>query len=78
MKSQYIWKNALKLIPGGNGLLSKRPLRFLPSGWPTYFKDAKGININSLDNKNYKDFSIMGIGTAILGYAICYVEKKVK
>ena len=78
MKSQYIWKNALKLIPGGNGLLSKRPLRFLPSGWPTYFKDAKGININSLDNKNYKDFSIMGIGTAILGYANSHVDKQVK
>tara|TARA_B100000963_G_C22638361_1_gene678920 strand:+ start:6117 stop:7409 length:1293 start_codon:yes stop_codon:yes gene_type:complete len=78
MKSKFIWKKALKLIPGGNGLLSKRPLRFLPSGWPTYFKDAKGIDINSLDNKNYKDFSIMGIGTAILGYANNYVDKKVK
>ena len=78
MKSKNIWKNALKLIPGGNGLLSKRPLRFLPSGWPTYFKDAKGINIKALDNKNYKDFSIMGIGTAILGYSNSYVDKKVK
>ena len=67
-----------KINSGGNGLLSKRPLRFLPSGWPTYFKDAKGIDINSLDNKNYKDFSIMGIGTAILGYANNYVDKKVK
>ena len=70
MRSKNIWKNALKLIPGGNGLLSKSPLRFLPSGWPTYSKDANGININSLDNKIYNDFSIMGIGTAILGYFI--------
>ena len=46
-----------------------KTFKILPSGWPTYFKDAK-ININSLDNKNYKDFSIMGIGTAILGYLI--------
>ena len=78
MKSRLIWNKAKKLIPGGNGLLSKRPLRFLPNGWPTYYSKAKGINITSLDNKKFKDFSIMGIGTAILGYANSKIDNKVK
>tara|TARA_B100000686_G_scaffold187572_1_gene194312 strand:- start:2712 stop:4007 length:1296 start_codon:yes stop_codon:yes gene_type:complete len=76
--NNLIWKKAEKIIPGGNGLLSKRPLRFLPNGWPTYFKKAKGINIWTLQNKKYIDFSIMGVGTAILGYANSTVDQKVK
>ena len=78
MNSQSIWKKAEKIIPGGNGLLSKRPKRFLPIGWPTYYKKAKGIYLWTLDNKKLIDFSIMGVGTAILGYANSYVDNKVK
>jgi glutamate-1-semialdehyde 2,1-aminomutase len=73
-----LWKNAEKLIPGGNGLLSKRPNRFLPLGWPIYFKRAKGINIWDLSGKKYKDFSNMGVGTAILGYSNSFVNNSVK
>ena len=78
MNCKKIWKKAEKIIPGGNGLLSKRPQRFLPSGWPIYYKKAKGIYLWTLDNKKLIDFSIMGIGTAILGYANSDVDKKVK
>ena len=78
MNYKKIWKKAEKIIPGGNGLLSKRPQRFLPSGWPIYYKKAKGIYLWTLDNKKLIDFSIMGIGTAILGYANSDVDKKVK
>ena len=67
-----------KIIPGGNSLLSKRPERFLPNGWPTYYTKAKGINIWTLDNKKLIDFSIMGIGTAILGYSNNEIDTKVK
>jgi len=58
-----IWKQAQKIIPGGNGLLSKRPERFLMNDWPTYFSKAKGIEIWDLNNIKYTDMSLMGVGT---------------
>lgn len=60
---------AAKLIPGMTQLLSKRPDRFSRGVWPTYFKEAHGINVVDLDNNHYKDFSIGGIGATVLGYA---------
>ena len=80
MRKSYkkLWLEAKKIIPGGNGLLSKRPERFLPNDWPTYYTKAKGINIWTLDNKKLIDFSIMGIGTAILGYSNNEIDSKVK
>jgi glutamate-1-semialdehyde aminotransferase len=77
MKSLNLWKKAEKIIPGGNGLLSKRPQRFLPDGWPIYFKKAKGINIWDLNRKKFIDFSNMGVGTAILGYSNSFVDRSV-
>ena len=76
--SKYLWKKAKKIIPGGNGLLSKRPERFLPDGWPTYFKKAKGIYIWDLNNKKFIDMTSMGIGTSVLGYNNSYINKFVK
>jgi glutamate-1-semialdehyde 2,1-aminomutase len=77
MKADSVWKKAERIIPGGNSLLSKRPKRFLPNGWPTYYKKAKGINIWDYNNIKYKDFSIMGVGTAVLGYANSEIDNKV-
>jgi len=73
-----VWNKATKIIPGGNGLLSKRPFRYLPNLWPTYYKKSKGLNIWSLDNKKYIDFCQMGVGTCILGYANKFVDTAVK
>ena len=67
--SQKLWKESLRVIPGGNGLLSKRPDRFSPNNWPIYYSKAKGYNIYDLNNKKYIDFTQMGTGAAILGYA---------
>ena len=75
---QLLWKRAKKIIPGGNMLLSKRPQLFLPNKWPTYFKKAKGCNVTGIDNINYLDCSIMGIGTNILGYGHPEVDEAVK
>ncbi len=77
-KGIEIWKKAKKIIPGGNGLLSKRPDRYLPNLWPTYFKKAEGINIWDLSNKKYLDMAQMGMGSTILGYCNKYVDDKVK
>lgn len=68
-KGIALWEEAKKIIPGGNGLLSKRPDRFSPEIWPTYFKNCKGIEVFDLDGKKYIDMAQMGFGTSILGYA---------
>ena len=75
---QKIWKRAKKVIPGGNMLLSKRPDMFLPNFWPSYFSKAQGINVWDMDKKKYKDMSIMGVGTNILGYGNKEVDKAVR
>ena len=64
-----LWKKALNIIEGGTMLYSKNPDRFLPKYWPTYYSKAKGCEIWDLNNKKYFDFSIMSVGTNILGYA---------
>ena len=72
-----LWKKAIKIIPGGNSILSKRPERYAPDIWPTYFKKAKGINVWDLDGKKYLDMAQMGIGSSILGYSNAEVNKAV-
>ncbi len=64
-----LWITAKSIIPGGNGLLSKRPDRYGKDIWPTYFSKAKGCYIWDLDDNMYIDMAQNGIGTAILGYA---------
>ena len=65
---QKLWKRAKQLIPGGNMLLSKRSEMFLPDQWPAYFSKAKGCRVWDLDDNEFIDMSIMGIGTNTLGY----------
>ena len=57
MKKNFksLWNKSLKVIPGGNGLLSKRPERFLPDGWPTYFSRSKDAYVWDLNNNKYDD-----------------------
>ena len=76
-KTQKLWKQAKKIIPGGNMILSKRPEMSLPKKWPAYFKEAKGCHIKDLDGNTYKDFSLMGVGTNVLGYSNRDVNKAV-
>jgi glutamate-1-semialdehyde 2,1-aminomutase len=68
-KGQKLLIEAKKIIPGGNGLLSKRSEMFLPGLWPTYYKKAKGCKIWDLNNKVYYDFAGMGVTSCILGYS---------
>ncbi len=64
-----LWQRAIKAIPGGNGLLSKRPDRYAADIWPVYFSRAKGVRLWDLDGREYTDMAQMGIGSAILGYS---------
>lgn len=78
MKGIDLWKKAKKIIPGGTQLFSKRSELFLPEKWPSYYQDAKGIKVRDLDGTWYRDFSIMGVGACILGYADDDVNTAVK
>jgi len=75
---QKLWKRAKRVIPGGNMLLSKRAEMFLPERWPAYFSRAKGCRVWDLDDNEYIDMSIMGIGTNILGYGHPEVDDAVR
>jgi glutamate-1-semialdehyde 2,1-aminomutase len=75
---QKLWNRAKKVIPGGNMLLSKRAEMFLPEQWPAYFSRAKGCKVWDLDDNEYIDMFIMGIGTNILGYGHSEVDEAVR
>ena len=76
-KCNELQKEAVELIPGMTQLLSKRPDRFSRGIWPTYFAQAKGVEVTDLDGNKYLDFSIGGIGATVLGYADEDVNKAV-
>ena len=76
--SNKLWYKAKKIIPNGNMLLSKSPDLISPKKWPAYFSKAKGCYIWDIDNNKYIDFSYMGVGTNILGYANKEIDMKVK
>ena len=59
-------------------LYSKNPDRFLKNFWPPYFSKAAGCNIWTLNNEKFLDFSVMGVGTNILGYGNKSVDSAVK
>jgi len=74
---QKLWRRAKRVIPGGNMLLSKRSEMFLPGKWPAYFSKARGCRVWDLDENEYIDMSIMGIGTNTLGYGHSEVDAAV-
>ena len=50
---------------------------YLPGGkWPTYYSKAKGISIWDLNGKKYLDFTMVGIGTSVLGYSDKDINKR--
>jgi glutamate-1-semialdehyde 2,1-aminomutase len=63
------WERAKRVIPGGNQFLSKRSELFLPGYWPAYYLEASGIRVTDLDGNVWVDFSSLGAGACILGYA---------
>ena len=76
-RTQELYKEGIKLIPGATQLFSKRPEQFLPGQWPSYYSKSKGCRVWDLDAKEYIDMSFMGIGACILGYADTDVDAAV-
>ena len=75
---QALYERARKRIPGGTQLLSKRPEMFLPGGWPSYYREARGTLVWDLDGNQYIDMSHNGIGACVLGAADPDVNEAVK
>lgn len=78
LSGQELYKKAVKRIPGGTQLLSKRPEMFLPGDWPSYYSKAKGVETWGLDGEKYIDMSYCGIGACVLGFADPEVDGAVK
>ena len=75
---EKLWKRAKRVIPGGNMLLSKRSEMHLPVGWPAYFSRAQGCRVWDLDDREFIDVGLMGVGTNILGYGYPSVDDAVR
>jgi len=73
----FIWQKAIKIIPGGSMVYSKRQENFAKNSWPTYFTKTKGCKIWGVDGKIYTDLSLMGLGTNTLGYSNKNVDRVV-
>lgn len=77
LTGQALYQKARTLIPGASQLLGKRAEMYLPELWPAYYSKAKGCEIWDLEGKKYLDFTMVGIGTSVLGYADPDVERAV-
>ena len=75
-KGQKLYRQAKKIILGGNMLFSKKPELFLPDHWPTYYSKAKGTYVWDLENKKYLDM-ICTPGPNILGYSNKEIDNEV-
>ena len=78
LKNLNDWERLKRYVPSGSMLLSKKPVQFLPIGWPVFYKKAKGCVIWDKYNTKYIDFSLMGIGTNIIGYSNSIVNNNNK
>ncbi len=84
MKQEYgtlakdVYTHAKKRIPGGVGLMSKRPEMHVPGQWPAHFREARGCEVWDLDGRHYYDVSIHGIGACLLGFRDPDVTKAVR
>ena len=77
MKGPALYKEALRIIPGGTQLYSKRSELYLPEFWPAYYSKAKGVEVIDLDDNKYIDMSVFAMGACVLGYADRDVDRAV-
>ena len=69
MNGKQLYEHARdRRIPNAVQLRSKLPEAFAPGQWPAYSRRARGIEIWDVDDNHYQDWSMHGIGAALLGY----------
>lgn len=72
-----LYHRALKRIPGGTQLVSRRPTRTAYGISPIYAQSANGARFTDVDGFEYIDW-ISGIGSILLGYADPVVDAAVR
>ena len=68
IKSNKLFKKAMKIIPGGSQTFSKGPSQFTNNFAPKYLKRGKGCKVWDEDGNSYIDY-VMGCQPLILGYS---------
>ena len=76
-KSMSLYQKALRLIPGGTQLVSRRPTRYANGVSPVFAKRAQGARFWDVDGNEYIDW-VSGIGAIILGYCDPVVDDAVR
>src|SRR3989338_842526 len=76
IKSEALWKRAIKVIPGGTQTLSKAPNRFVQGISPKYLSFGKCCYVWDVDGNKYLDYP-MALGPIILGYDYPCVTRQV-
>jgi len=76
-RSMELYERALRLIPGGTQLVSRRPNRVAYGVSPIYAARAAGARFWDVDGFEYIDW-ISGIGAILLGYADPVVDDAVR
>lgn len=67
-KGQKLAITAKSVIPNGVQDMTKSSDHKLPDIYPSYYTNASGIEITTMDGMKLKDFSTMASGSCILGY----------
>lgn len=76
-RSLSLHARALKVIPGGTQLISRRPSRLALGVSPIYAHEARGARFWDVDGHAYIDW-MSGIGAILLGYADPVVDDAVR
>jgi glutamate-1-semialdehyde aminotransferase len=76
-KSLELFERAIKLIPGGTQLVSRRPSRAAYGVSPIYADRALGARFWDVDGHEYIDW-LSGIGSILLGYGDPVVDEAVR
>jgi glutamate-1-semialdehyde 2,1-aminomutase len=76
-RSMELYEHALRLIPGGTQLISRRASRYAHGVSPVYAESACGARFRDVDGNEYIDW-VSGIGAIILGYCDPVVDEAVR
>jgi glutamate-1-semialdehyde aminotransferase len=76
-KSLELFREQLRLIPGGSQTNAKRPSAFAFGAYPIFVSRAKGCRVEDIDGNTYIDF-VHGCGPIVLGYRYPAVDRAVR
>jgi len=75
-KTNKLWDEACKYIPGGGQTFSKSPMCFIDGVAPKFLEYGKGSRVWDVDGNQYIDY-VLGCFPLTLGYSNEYVDKAI-